>query len=137
MLDRWTDKPQAASTQANDNQGKVTSLYWLNLCLDQQWPQAQVGSGWESVDTQCRWLQQWPWVSEICGNSSTGPLVDRCPGETIMRVNPGPELSSLHWVPFLDGELTPRLLLIPSSPSPVAVCAAVGGVCVWGGASPP
>lgn len=99
------DKPLAASTQANDNQGKVTSLYWLSLRLDQQWPQPQVGSGWESVDNQCRWLQHWPWVSGICGSSSTGPPVDRCPGERMAHVNPGPEVSSLHWVPFLDGEL--------------------------------
>lgn len=28
----------------------VPSLHWLNLHLNQQWPQAQVGSGWESVD---------------------------------------------------------------------------------------
>lgn len=44
----------------------------------------------------------------------------------MVHVNLGPELSSLHWVPFLDGELSPRLLPIRSPPSPVAVCTAVG-----------
>lgn len=130
------DKPPAASTQANDNQGKVTSLYWLSLRLDQQWLQAQVDSGWESVDNQCRRLQQWPWVSGICGSSSIGPPVDRCPGERMAHVKPGPELSSLHWAPSLDGELTPRLLPTRSPPSPVAL---LQHVLQWemAGASPP
>lgn len=102
----------------------MTSLYWLSLLLDQRPRQAQAGSGKESLDG--------PRVLGSCGRSSTGPRVDRCPGGRMGGVNPGPELSSLCWVLFLNGELTP----IPCLPQVSQPRLPLGLVLLLGGGSP-
>lgn len=73
--------------QTNDSQGKVKSLYWLSLRLDQQQPQAQGGSDRGPLDSQWGWLQQWPWASGGYASSSTAPHAGRCPGGSMMGVN--------------------------------------------------
>ena len=102
--DGQTD-PQAASRLRRMAVGKVTYLYWLSLHPDQRQRQTQAGSGKRSWDGQVRRLQRCPRVLGGCGSSSTAPRVDRCPGGRTVGVNPGSVLSSLCWVPFLDGEL--------------------------------
>lgn len=95
QLKRWTEPLQqmdrhttgSLPIQTNDSQGKVKSLYWLSLRLDQQQPQAQGGSDRGPLDSQWGWLQQWPWVSGGYASSSTAPHAGRCPGGSMMGVN--------------------------------------------------
>lgn len=109
------DRALKADGQTDDRQHshsdktveEMTSLYWLSLLRDQWRRLALVGSGKGSWDRHWGWLQQRPRVLGSCGSSSTRPRADRCPGGRMGGVNPGPELSSLCWVLFLDGELTP------------------------------